>query len=120
MATETFSSPITKWGTDIVSKTMAVSAAADDTACVAGQPVTIGSDGASATVGNTGGSGKVLGILAEDGTFGTTAVNAKVIYAGTVYTEAILEAQSDAPVDKYAATPGKIVVVAREEVAYYG
>jgi hypothetical protein len=120
MATETFSAPITKWGADIVSKTMAVTAASDNTACAAGQPVTIGADGASAVIGNAGGSGKVLGILAEDGTFGTTAVNAKVIYAGTVYAEGILAAQSDAPVAKYASTPGKIVVIDREDIAYYG
>lgn len=120
MATETFSAPITKWGPDVVSKLMAVTAGSDNTACLAGQPVTIGTDGASAVIGNAGGSGKVLGILAEDGVFGTTAVNAKVIYAGTVYAEGILAAQSDAPVAKYIATPGKIVVIDRREVAYYG
>lgn len=106
------------FGPDILSKEMSVTAASS-TVCKAGYPLTISADGASAVVGNAGGSGKVLGILAEDGTFGTEAKRVKVVFAGHVYAAGIKAALPSADTDKLQATPGKVIVVDRQEVAYY-
>lgn len=116
---EVFNAPVLKWGPDIVSKEMTVTATSE-TVCVPGYPVTIAADGVNATVGNAGGSGKILGILAEGGTFGTSGKTAKVIYAGTVYAEGIKAALPSADIDKLAVTPGKVLVIERKEEVIYG
>lgn len=112
-------SPIMKWGADIVTKKMTVTAS-ESTEAKAGYPLTLGADGVSASLGNAGGSGKVLGILAEDATVTSSGVLVSVIYAGTVYAEGIKAALSTADTDKLSVTPGKIVVIAREEHVIYG
>lgn len=106
------------FGPDIMSKDMTVTAT-ETTDCKAGYPLTLGADGKTATVGNAGGAGKVLGILAEAGSFGTSGKTAKVVFAGHVYAEGIKEALPSADTDKLAVTPGKVIVVDRKEVNYY-
>lgn len=116
---ETISTAILKFAPDIVSKVMSVTAESE-TVCKAGYPLTIANSGAAATVGNVGGSG-TLGILAEDATLSATAKNVKVIYAGTVYADGILDALSTADIDKLTTkTPGKIIIKSRTGVEYHG
>lgn len=107
------------FGPDIMSKDMTVTAA-ETTECKAGYPLTLGADGKTATVGNVGGSGKVLGILAEAGTYGTSGKVAKVVIAGHVYADGIKEALPSADIDKLQVTPGKVIVVDRKEAMIYG
>lgn len=116
---EQITTSILKFGPDIVTKTMSVTAESE-TVCKAGYPLTISNSGAAAVVGNAGGSG-TLGILAEDATLSATAKNVKVVFAGTVYKEGILDALSTADIDKLQTkTPSKIVIISRTGVAYYG
>ena len=114
---EVISEKKTVFAPDLVTKTLKVTATSD-TEAKAGFPVTIATDGINATLGNTG--SKVLGILAEDATIGTTAVEVKVAIAGHVYGDAVKEADSTADLDKLAVTAGKIVIVGREEATIYG
>lgn len=117
-----------KWcAGEVISKKMNVTTAvASATKYVAGTPLTIAATGKTAAVGNEGGAGKVLGVLAEDITIGgstedSKSVEAKVIYAGKIYADALLEAGVTADtVAKLIATPGKIVIIEREKRVIYG